>query len=407
MGFASAIIGRHAARPESSGPASGERGAAPIAVHLGRLLARLVPGRWQTRHIFFFGAEGVGGAERVHQDILDCVANAAPLVVLSDSTADRSVHRVYRAHAKLVSVAGYERHPIARDILIGFLAGRIDALAGDRARAVVFGAKSRLFYDLLPHLAGAVKVDLIHAFGGRVAMEQISLPVATRLDRRVVVTRRSKREFETLYRVNGIAPGYVERVQVVTNRVTVPAEPPVKSRLGALEVLYVGRGSPEKRVHLLLNVARRARAKDMPCRFDIVGNVAQSVPPALRGSYRLCGWIDDPERIRAHYRRAHVLLLTSNREGFPLAIMEAMAHGVVPITTDVGGIAEHLVDGRTGFLIDGDDEGSLVEAMAARLALLAADRHRLGRMALAAHAYARRNFSGEHFGRAYREILRA
>jgi glycosyltransferase involved in cell wall biosynthesis len=368
-----------------------------------------VPGRWRTRHVFFLGIVQVGGAERVHADILDYLADVTPLVVLTDTSTDCAGQRFYRPHAPLLSVARFERRTFTRSILIGFLAARIDALAKERAEVVVFGAKSELFCALLPYLAASpvISVDLTHAFGGYVATERLSLPVAQQLDRRVVIAERTKHDFEALYRANGIPLAYVKRIEVVPNRVLVPVEPPPKASSGPLEVLYVGRGAPEKRLHLLLAVAEHARTIDLPCRFEIIGDVVQTVPAALGETYRLRGWIDEPARVREFYRRAHVLLLASEREGFPLVIMEAMAHGVVPITTDVGGIAEHVTNGRTGFLIEPIDEAAVVESMTARLAALAADRQRLDQMALAAHGYARRHFVGEHFGPAYREILRA
>ena len=38
-----------------------------------------------------------------------------------------------------------------------------------------------------------------------------------------------------------------------------------------------------------------------------------------------------------------------------MVVMEAMAHGVVPACTNVGGIPCHIIDGVTGFLVAGDE----------------------------------------------------
>jgi len=47
---------------------------------------------------------------------------------------------------------------------------------------------------------------------------------------------------------------------------------------------------------------------------------------------------------------AHVLLMPSDLESFGLAALEAMACGVVPVATRVGGVPELITDGEDGFL---------------------------------------------------------
>ena len=47
---------------------------------------------------------------------------------------------------------------------------------------------------------------------------------------------------------------------------------------------------------------------------------------------------------------AHVLLMPSELESFGLVALEAMACGVVPVATRVGGVPELITDGEDGFL---------------------------------------------------------
>ena len=52
------------------------------------------------------------------------------------------------------------------------------------------------------------------------------------------------------------------------------------------------------------------------------------------------------------YRSADLLVLPSEGEGAPLAVMEALASGLPVLATPVGGIPELVHDGETGWLAD-------------------------------------------------------
>ncbi len=56
---------------------------------------------------------------------------------------------------------------------------------------------------------------------------------------------------------------------------------------------------------------------------------------------------DHVERI---FPQMHVLLMPSEMESFGLAALEAMACGVPPVATRVGGVPELITDGVDGFL---------------------------------------------------------
>ena len=61
-------------------------------------------------------------------------------------------------------------------------------------------------------------------------------------------------------------------------------------------------------------------------------------------------------------QQADVILLFSRKENFPCVIAEAWATGTPVITTDVGGISEHMDESR-GILINSDDESGLAKAI--------------------------------------------
>jgi glycosyltransferase involved in cell wall biosynthesis len=75
-----------------------------------------------------------------------------------------------------------------------------------------------------------------------------------------------------------------------------------------------------------------------------------------------------------------VFTLSSRHEGLPISLLEAMALGLPPVVTDVGGVTEVVEDGRTGLVVPAGDPGALA-ASYVRLARSADDRHRLGQAA--------------------------
>lgn len=62
--------------------------------------------------------------------------------------------------------------------------------------------------------------------------------------------------------------------------------------------------------------------------------------------------------------KAHVFLLISRWEGFPLVVLEAMRAGLPVIASDVGGTREAVIDGETGFLVPRGDASVLRERLA-------------------------------------------
>lgn len=82
--------------------------------------------------------------------------------------------------------------------------------------------------------------------------------------------------------------------------------------------------------------------------YDIANNV------------RFCGHINDVRKI---WMDNHLLVLPSRREGTPLALVEAMLCGRPAVVTDVGGNAEWVEEGETGFVAEAPTVRSLNAAL--------------------------------------------
>ncbi len=99
------------------------------------------------------------------------------------------------------------------------------------------------------------------------------------------------------------------------------------------------------------------------------------------------GWAPDP---RAAFENIDVLLLYSDTEGTPRSMMEAGDLGVPSVGRDVGGVAEIIDDGRSGYVVRSEDE--LQDRMRR---LLEASPDEVLAMGRAAHAFMRERHSIE------------
>ena len=84
-------------------------------------------------------------------------------------------------------------------------------------------------------------------------------------------------------------------------------------------------------------------------------------------------------------------VLTSTAEGFSNSILEYMAAGKPVVATNVGGAAEAIIDGETGYLVRSDND----EEMASRLADLLADQKKADQMGRMARKITEQRFSSE------------
>ena len=105
------------------------------------------------------------------------------------------------------------------------------------------------------------------------------------------------------------------------------------------------------------------------------------------------------ELIRQH----DVFLLTSYHEGGPLALLEAMALGLVPVCGDIPCLIQEVVNPNNGFRVPRGE----AEAYANAVALLDADHARLEQMSRAARAAIVADFSEDAMAHRYLALIKS
>ena len=157
-------------------------------------------------------------------------------------------------------------------------------------------------------------------------------------------------------------------------------------QLGPLRLLCLGSVTPGKGVEVLLD----AMATLPPGEFslEIVGST--TVAPGFSERMRrksvtfslpvdFCGELRD-NAVAEKLRSAHVIVAPSFYEGFGIALLEGMAHGLPAVAASAGAVPDLVSDGVNGYLVGAGDSG----AIAKRLEGLGRNRDMLERLGLAA-----------------------
>lgn len=132
--------------------------------------------------------------------------------------------------------------------------------------------------------------------------------------------------------------------------------------------LTVGRLVPVKNIKMQIEALAEVIKKYPQTELWIVGNgplkrLLEVKCSRWAGSNVKChffGWRDDLERF---YQEVDVFLLTSNYEGWGMAVIEAASYGLPIIMTDVGCASEVIKDGKSGLVIPVGNQKKLTEAM--------------------------------------------
>jgi glycosyltransferase involved in cell wall biosynthesis len=123
--------------------------------------------------------------------------------------------------------------------------------------------------------------------------------------------------------------------------------------------IYVGRVSPSKRVHEIIEAFARFREQAGSGRLFVIGDGPDDYRETLdQAALRLgvasnvefCGWLQGPEK----YRRmagAYALLMASVREGWGLVVTECNACRTPAIVYDVPGLRDSVRNGQTGLVV--------------------------------------------------------
>jgi glycosyltransferase involved in cell wall biosynthesis len=283
--------------------------------------------------------------------------------------------------------------------------GRISHLINrQRKRPVVINGQCNFAYKLSRWVRrDAPQVELIHSLN---SFSYIRIPFLPFYRVSVMISRNRIADHLALHERYGIPSPFGERILHIGNGIPLPVYPVARTtEKGKLRVLYAGRGTPEKRVHLVDAILKRARAGGLDVQGLYMGDVGGAIK-APDPADHFYGNLSDAAMIDAAYRSTDILVITSSEEGFPMVVMEAMARGAAIMATPVGDIPLHVRPGVNGWLFSTVlDEGAIVAEGVGFLQEALAHPDLLDHMSTTNQEHARAHFGLGPFEQRWRSLL--
>jgi N-acetyl-alpha-D-glucosaminyl L-malate synthase BshA len=212
--------------------------------------------------------------------------------------------------------------------------------------------------------------------------------------------------------------GVPNEIRVIKNFVNCELYHPDNEKKGALAyapdgeklLIHLSNFRPVKRVLDCIRILAEVR-KSVPARLLMAGDgpergPAEHLARTLKVDQHVL-FLGKQNHVERLIPLTHVLLMPSEMESFGLAALEAMACGVVPVATRVGGVGELITDGEDGYLEAVGDIG----AQAARVVALLSDDALHWRMAKAGRWNAGERFCTDRiiplYERYYADVVNA
>ena len=134
------------------------------------------------------------------------------------------------------------------------------------------------------------------------------------------------------------------------------------------DIIYIGSFTFDKNIPLLVRVLAGIKRQKGSLRACIIGQGPEKehfktllAEQGLLDDVTLLG--NQPHAdLGKYYAKAKLFLLTSRFEGFPMVVPEAMGWGTPVVTTDVGDLADLVINGKNGFLVENGDCDRLIDS---------------------------------------------
>jgi glycosyltransferase involved in cell wall biosynthesis len=246
-------------------------------VVLGRIAGKLFPLSTKHHIFLFFPSADIGGSVKVNIDITDCIKDQKPLIFFSKKPNNNQFKTLFESKGvRTIDLHKYIDNKLYHFVNF-FFRGVLASWINKAEKPVVFGGESLFFYKILPHVKKETKkIELCHLN----TWIDFSQAFAKYIDLRIFSTPKIKRDVEEQYRRNNLPQSFFDKLLFIDNKVDIPPYEEVTNSV--LQVIYVGRGAPQKRVHLIAQIARKMYELGSPVHFSFVGDVENIIPEDVK-----------------------------------------------------------------------------------------------------------------------------
>jgi glycosyltransferase involved in cell wall biosynthesis len=375
-------------------------------IWIGRLIAWVKPLNNEYDFFFFFPFYHTGGAEKVHAMVTQAVGNHNCIIYFTRRSQDNNfLNEFVESGCTIIDLSKYTDNKLLYFINLifrGIISGKINR---QKNKPLVFNGQCNFGYKISPWVnKGVPQVELIHSFN---TFSWIRIPFLPFISRTIMISQVRIEDHLRQYERLGVPGYYRSRIQYIINGIRLPQIVKEKDYSGNLKVLYVGRGTEEKRVHLAARIAEQVSIRRLPVEMVFMGDLTAAIPPDLRTYCTFLGHKSIPEEIDAVYAASHIVIITSTTEGFPLVVEEGMARGCAVIATPVGDIPVHVKPNENGFLFSTvTDTAVIIEEGVRFISLLANDRQLLKEIEMRNKQYANEHFGLQAFTDYYQQLFK-
>lgn len=192
----------------------------------------------------------------------------------------------------------------------------------------------------------------------------------------------------------------LKNISVLPNCVDIK-DYPIKNECNTKRVLtlgYMGRITKEKGMEFLLKACKSLKKDNIPFKLMLAGKEDtkdEFIPrysESLGDDFIYTGVVSG-EKKDEFINKLDLFILPSFFEGLPMSLLECMAQGVVPITTNVGSISDVVTDGTNGIFIEIKDFISIYNAVCE----LDRDREKLNKFSHEAYKTIKLKFSPDEY----------
>ena len=348
-----------------------------------------------------------GGAEKVHLDIVKALHGKKVCVIFTLGSATINFLEGFTNNSSVIEINNIlnKRNSFLTHLLQKII---INSINKNHNISCLFGCNSVYYYQLLTLVNQSIKkIDLFHNFLDNDSRENDIVQSAQFINNRVVINNAAKQDVLAFYEKNNVDKVANSKIIIIGNGVEITSTIFKFKNNATFNIGYVGRWCDEKRPMLFLEIAKKIKAEFPLVNFIMAGTgMRNNLDLINKAGVEFKGEITNKDSLSNLYDSLHFLVLPSTHEGFPMVMMESMNKGVVPISTNLDGICEHITHNQNGILINHtyEDDAIVFEFITAikQLLLNPSEMHRISQNAF---DYSIANFNINSFNEKYRALL--